>query len=178
MKWNYHSRTNQNTETLCSSTANQTHFDSHGAFHSISHAGWVCCAGDKTIEKVVLLIWHWKKIRLHQNWKIRNYHCNLTNHYLDKPNTLMVDQQKNGISSKLAQGLMKNQNKRVISLNPLNIIKKNDSIKTVLDARHFYSNTDQSSEPWPLERLATPAARWKKYVYLQFILRMHMHMQH
>ena len=43
-------------------------------------------------------------------------------------------------------------------LNPLFILKKNGSPKIVLDAKHLISNTDQSSESWPLEPLATQLA--------------------
>ena len=48
------------------------------------------------------------------------------------------------------------------SLNPLIIIKRNDFFKNVLNARHFKSNFDQSSESWPLELLATQLAKEKK----------------
>ena len=47
-------------------------------------------------------------------------------------------------------------------LNPLNIIKKNDSEKIVLDARHLNSDTDPLSKSWPLEPLATQFVRAKK----------------
>ena len=42
---------------------------------------------------------------------------------------------------------------------PLIIIKKKDSIKVVLEARHLSSNTDQSSESRPLEPLETQPAK-------------------
>ena len=38
-------------------------------------------------------------------------------------------------------------------LNPFNP-KRNDSIRTVLDARHLNSNTDQLSKSWPPEFIA------------------------
>ena len=44
-------------------------------------------------------------------------------------------------------------------LNPLIIMKNNDSFKTVLDARPLKSNTDQSPDARPLELLATQPAR-------------------
>ena len=47
-------------------------------------------------------------------------------------------------------------------LNPLIILKKSHSIKSVLDARHFKSNTVQSPESWPKEPLATQLARSKE----------------
>ena len=43
-------------------------------------------------------------------------------------------------------------------------MKKNDSLKIVLDARHINSNADQSSESWPLELLAALLA-WANNKY-------------
>ena len=43
-------------------------------------------------------------------------------------------------------------------LNPVFILKENDSIKIVMDARHLNSKTDQSFEPCPLEPLAMQLA--------------------
>ena len=43
-------------------------------------------------------------------------------------------------------------------MNPVLILKTIDSIKIVLVARHLNSNTDQSSESWPLEPSATQLA--------------------
>ena len=40
----------------------------------------------------------------------------------------------------------------------LMIMKKNDSIKTVLDVRHLNSNTNQSAESGPLKPLAAQVA--------------------
>ena len=47
-------------------------------------------------------------------------------------------------------------------LNPLITILKGDTIKCVLDARHFNSNTEQSDESWPIEPLAPKLARANK----------------
>ena len=45
-------------------------------------------------------------------------------------------------------------------------MKKIDSIKIVLVARHLNSNTDQSSESWPLEPSATQLAKtFHEYKY-------------
>ena len=41
------------------------------------------------------------------------------------------------------------------------MIKKNDSIKNGLYARHLNSKTDQSSESWPMEPLETQLANKK-----------------
>ena len=47
-------------------------------------------------------------------------------------------------------------------LNPRIVISKGVSIKCVLDARHFNSNTEQSDESWPNEPLAPQLARANK----------------
>ena len=49
-----------------------------------------------------------------------------------------------------------------IYLSPLIIIRKGDSIKCVLDARHLNSNTEQSDESGPIEPLAPQLARGNK----------------
>ena len=46
--------------------------------------------------------------------------------------------------------------------NPLIIIRKGDTTKCVLDARHLNSNTEQSDESWPIEPLAPQLARANK----------------
>ena len=58
-----------------------------------------------------------------------------------------------------------------IYLNPLIIILKGNTIKCVLDARHFNSNTEQSDESWPIEPLTPQLARAnKKQTNLQLTL--------
>ena len=67
-------------------------------------------------------------------------------HYRDKLNTLLKDLEKHNI---IKQSGSSPQDKPVYGrtyLNPLNIIPKDDSIKSVLDARHLNSNTEQSDE--------------------------------
>ena len=85
-------------------------------------------------------------------------------HYREKLNALLDELEKNGIIRQIGSTPHEKPNYGTTFLNPLIIIKKNDSIKIVLDARHLNSNTDQSSESWPLEPLATQLARAdKKY---------------
>ena len=55
------------------------------------------------------------------------------------------------------------------------IIKKNVSITDLLDAGHLNWNTDQSSESWPLELLATKLARAKKHKFSLYLLYAHAH---
>ena len=46
----------------------------------------------------------------------------------------------------------------------MNIIKKNDFVKIVLDGRHLNSNTEQLPEAWPLVSLTTQPAKAKNYI--------------
>ena len=59
------------------------------------------------------------------------------------------------------------------------IIIKKCSVEFVLDVRHLNSNLDQSSESWPLERLATQLS-WtnRKKTNLHLISCAHLHMLH
>ena len=53
---------------------------------------------------------------------------------------------------------------RTTYLKPLIVIPKGDTKKCVLDARHPYSNTEQSDESWPIEPLAPQLARANKQI--------------
>ena len=82
-------------------------------------------------------------------------------HYRDKLNVLLKELEKYNI---LLIGSSP-QDKTVYGttyLNPLLIISKGDTVKCVLDARHFHSNTEQSDESWPIEHLAPQLARANK----------------
>ena len=70
-------------------------------------------------------------------------------HYRDKLNALLDELEKNGIIRQIGSTPNEKLTYGTIILNPLIIIRKNDSIKIVLDARLLNSNTDQSSESWP-----------------------------
>ena len=77
----------------------------------------------------------------------------------EKLNTLLHDLQEKGVRKQFGSTPHEKPIYGTTFLNPFTIIKKNDSIKNVLDARHLNSNTDQSSESWPMEPLATPPAK-------------------
>ena len=84
-------------------------------------------------------------------------------HYCDKLYTLLDDlQKKTGILKQTGSMPHEKPNYGTAFLKPLIIIKKKNSIKIVLDARHLNSNTDQSTESWPLEPLARQLARANK----------------
>ena len=90
-------------------------------------------------------------------------------HYREKLNALLEELEKNGIIRQIGSTPHEKPNYGTIFLNPLIVIKKNDTIKNVLDARHLNSNTDQSSESWPLEPPATQLAQADKNKNLQLI---------
>ena len=75
--------------------------------------------------------------------------------YRDNLNIFLDDLQKNGVLKQIGSTPHEKPNCGNIFLNPYVFIKKSDSIKTVLDARHLNTNIDQSSESCPLELLAT-----------------------
>ena len=77
-------------------------------------------------------------------------------------NTFSDDLQKIGVIKQIGSTPDEKPNKETTFLNPMNIIKKNDSIKFLLDARHLNSTSDQLSESWPLEHLAAQLARANK----------------
>ena len=83
-------------------------------------------------------------------------------HYRDKLNTLLKELEKNNIMKKIESSLQDKPVYGTTYLNPLIIIPKGDSIKCVLDARHLYSNTEQSDESWPIEPHAPQLARANK----------------
>ena len=83
-------------------------------------------------------------------------------HFRDKLNTLLEELEKYNIINQIG---FSPQDKPVYGttyLNPLIIILKGDTIKSVLDARHLNSNTEQSDESWPIEPLASQLARANK----------------
>ena len=63
---------------------------------------------------------------------------------------------KNGIIGQIGSKLHEKPTYGTTFLNPLNIIRKKVPLKLFW---HLNSNTDQSSESWPLEPLATQLAR-------------------
>ena len=83
-------------------------------------------------------------------------------HYRDKLKTPLDDLQEHGILKQSGSMPHEKPNYGTNFLNSLIIAKKNDSIENLLVARHFNSNTDQSSESWPLEVLAIKLARANK----------------
>ena len=85
-------------------------------------------------------------------------------HYREKLNNLLEELEKHNI---IKQSVSSPEDKLWYNhgttyLNLLNIIPKGDSINCVLDARHLSSNTEQSSESWPIEPLAPQLARASK----------------
>ena len=91
-------------------------------------------------------------------------------HYRGKLNTLLKELEKHNIIKQIGSSP---QDKLVCGttyLNPLIIIPKGDTIKCVLDARHLYSNTEQSDESWPIETLAPQLARANKKYKSEFDL--------
>ena len=70
--------------------------------------------------------------------------------------------QKNWIIKQSSSTFHEKPKHATVFSRPLIIMKKKDSIKVVLDARYFNSNTDQSSESWPLEPQATQTAETNK----------------
>ena len=78
-------------------------------------------------------------------------------HYRDKLNVLLKELEKYNIIKQIGSSPQD-----TTYLNPLIIIPKGDTIKSVLDARHLNSNTEQSDESWPIEPLAPQLARANK----------------
>ena len=86
--------------------------------------------------------------------------------------------EKNGIRKQIGSTPRKKLDYRTTFLSPLIIFKKKDFNKNVLDAGHLNTNTNQSSESWPLEPLATQLARAENKTNLHFILCLHKHLLH
>ena len=80
-------------------------------------------------------------------------------HCREKPNSFSDELEKNGYIRQIGITPHENLTFGTTFLNPFFIIRKNDSIKIALDARHLNSNTDQFSESCPLEPFATQLAR-------------------
>ena len=83
-------------------------------------------------------------------------------HYRDKLNLLLKELEKYNIIKQIGSSPQDKPVYGTTYLNPLIIIPKGDTIKCVLDARHFNSNTEQSDESWPIEPLAPQLARANK----------------
>ena len=86
-------------------------------------------------------------------------------HYRYKLNTLLKELEKYNIIKQTGP-----HDKTVCGtayFNSFHLIPKGDSIKCVLDARHINSNTEQSSESWPIESLAPQLARARKNANVQ-----------
>ena len=67
-------------------------------------------------------------------------------HYRDKLNALLAELEKHNTNYQIGYSPDDKPTYGSIYLNPLKIILKGNSIKCVLDAWHFNSNTDQSDE--------------------------------
>ena len=83
-------------------------------------------------------------------------------HYRDKLNTLLKELEKYNIIKQIGSSPQDKPVHGTTFLNPLIIIPKGDTIKCVLDARHLYSNAEQSDESWPIEPHAPQLARANK----------------
>ena len=83
-------------------------------------------------------------------------------HYRDKLNALLKELEKHNIVKQIGSSPQDKPVYGTTYLNPPIIIPKGDTMKCVLDARHLYSNTEQSDESWPIEPLAPQLARAKK----------------
>ena len=80
-------------------------------------------------------------------------------HYREKLNTLLKKLDKHNIIKQIGFSPEDKPNYDTTYVNPLIIVPKGDSIKSVLDARQLNSNTEQSDEPWYIEQLAPHLAR-------------------
>ena len=80
-------------------------------------------------------------------------------HFRDKLNALPKELEKHNINKQFDSSPDGKPTYGTTYLNPLIIIPKGDSVRCVLDARHLNSNTVQSDESWPIERLAHQLAR-------------------
>ena len=83
-------------------------------------------------------------------------------HYRDKLNVLLKELEKYNIIKQIGSSPQDKPVYGTTYLNPLIIIPKGDTIKSVLDTRHLNSNTEQSDESWPIEPLAPQLARANK----------------
>ena len=92
---------------------------------------------------------------------------NVLIHYGDKLNSLVGDLQRKRLINQIGSMPHGKPNYRTTFMNPLNIIKNNNSIKNVLDTRHFCSETDQSFKSWPLAPLPTQLVGANKVINLQ-----------
>ena len=97
-------------------------------------------------------------------------------HYRDKLNVLLKELENYNIIKQIGSSPQDKPVYGTTYLNPLIIIPKGDTIKCVLDARHLYSNTEQSDESWPIEPLAPQLARTnKKYKSAIDLMYAHAH---
>ena len=99
-------------------------------------------------------------------------------HYQHKLNTLLDGLKENCIINQVDSTPYEQANYGITFLNPLIIIKGNDSFENVLDARHLKSKTDQSYKCWPLQPSVTQIARAIKNITMQLILCTHTHILH
>ena len=83
-------------------------------------------------------------------------------HYRDKLNTLLKELENYNIIKQIGSSPQDNPVYGTTYLNPLIIIPKGDTMKSVLDARHLNFNTEQPDESWPIEPLAPQLARANK----------------
>ena len=83
-------------------------------------------------------------------------------HYREKLNNLLKELERHNYIKQIGSPPEEKPNYGTTYLNPLIIIPKGDSIKSVLDTRHLNSNTEQSDKSWPIEPLAPQSARANK----------------
>ena len=74
-------------------------------------------------------------------------------HYREKLNNLLEELEKHNIIKQIGSSPEDKPNYGTTYFNPLIIIPRGDSIKCVLVARHLNSNTEQSDEIDPKNRL-------------------------
>ena len=83
-------------------------------------------------------------------------------YHRDKLNALLKELEKYNIIKRIGSSPQDKPVYGTTYLYPLIIVPKGDTIKNVLDARHFNSITEQSDESWPIEPLAPQLARANK----------------
>ena len=80
-------------------------------------------------------------------------------HHRHKLNALLKELEKHNNKKQIGSSPQDKPVYGTTYLNHLIVIPNGDTIKCVLDARHFNSNTEQSDESWPIEPLAPQLAR-------------------
>ena len=101
------------------------------------------------------------RIRLKPNAQLITRPSKVPIQFRKKLNTLPKELEKYNIIKQIGSSPQDKPVHGTTYPNPLNIIPKGDSIKSVLDAQNLNSNTKQPDEFWPIEPVAPQLAQLK-----------------